>query len=119
METYQVSILICHHTGDLIFRCLKSLENNRVEKIIITSDLTFKKPSPDIRCLYIPLHNSPAYKRNQGSILAHGEYLAFMDDDVEIDQNCPEIMADYLGSHQEVGMVYALLYKMDKHDVVD
>lgn len=119
MENLQVSVIIIHHYGDLIFRCLKSLENIQAEKIVVTSDLNFKKPTPDIRCLYVPMHNFPTFKRNQGSILAHGELLCFMDDDVEIQENCLQNMATYLVTNPDVGMVYGLLYKMDNHNIVD
>jgi predicted methyltransferase MtxX (methanogen marker protein 4) len=37
----KVTIIVAHHTGNLIYKCLASLSNLNIEKIVITSDLNF------------------------------------------------------------------------------
>jgi len=62
--------------------------------------------------LYKTLINEPTFKRNYAAKQAHGKYLAFFDDDIEVFPCCVDKMAGYLDKHQDVGMVYALLYRM-------
>lgn len=120
MENPKVSVVICHHTGDLVYRCLNSLKDAQAQIIVVTTCENYKKPFPHISALHlIPQLNSPTFKRNQGAILARGEYLVFMDDDVEAEPNCIANMTAYLDANLGVGMVYATLYKMDNHNIVD
>ena len=82
MEDVKTSIIICHWKNRLIERCLKSLENVNAQKIIASSDLTFKTDKAE---MYYPAFNEPTYKRNWGAnIFAKHKYLIFMDDDVRI-----------------------------------
>lgn len=125
---HKISTIICHHQGELVYRCLKSLEKVDAEKIVITSSQEFKPwqddgihPHKDYICgktLYV-IKNEPAFKRNFGAKEPRGKYLVFMDDDVEVKYDCIQRMSDYLDSHADVGMVYAMLYKMDTHAVID
>ena len=122
------SVIICHHKGNLIERCLKSLENIEVESIVVTSNESWQPyrdievhPHKDYKCnltLFVQ-NNNPAFKRNVGSKRAKGQYLCFMDDDIEVKYDCIEQMEDYLDNHKDVGMVYGLLYKMDNHNKID
>ena len=117
MENVKTSIIICHWRDNLIDRCLKSLENVDAQKIIISSDMTFKTDKAEI---YYPACNEPTYKRNWGErIFAKNKYLCFMDDDVEIGRNCIKNMEIYLDNNPQVGMVYALLFKMDDYNKID
>lgn len=114
------NIIISHHFGCLIYRCLNSLSSIQAQKIVVTTDKSFVKPSPDIATLFlIPELNKPTFKRNQGAKFAKGKYLVFMDDDIEVKYDCIEKMEEYLDNHSEVGMVYAMLYKMDNHAIID
>ena len=115
MEDNKVSVVICHHKGDLIQRCFKSLEKINANKIIITSQQTLE---PRYTVFYVD-KNEPTYKRNLGTKLLTNKYLAFLDDDIEIKYDCISQMEDYLDSHSDVGMVYAMLYKMDNHQIID
>lgn len=117
MENNKVSIVICHFTGDLIDRCLKSLEQIKTEKIVVTSSYLFHHhPSTTLTLIY---PNNPALKRNKGVFFSAGEYIVFLDDDVEVEEDCIIQMAYYLDRNSDVGMVYATLYKMDNHDKLD
>lgn len=121
----KTTIIICHWQGNLIYRCLKSLGEAKAKNIVVTTVETFKKPSFFergilINVLYlIPSLNNPAFKRNQGARLSQTEYLCFLDDDAEIKYDCIQRMEGYLDNHSDVGMVYAMLYKMDNHNVID
>lgn len=119
-KSYLISIIICHWQGNLIYHCLNSLENVKAQKIVVTTDMDYHKIFSDVSTLYLIKElNNPTLKRNQGAILAKGEYLVFMDDDVEVKSDCIDNMADYLDNHSEVGMLYAMLYKMDNHAIID
>lgn len=115
------SIIIAHHTGKLIYRCLESLKDTKGEKIVVTTDQTFNKPI-DVKCISlapIPVFNKPTFKRNLGVKNARGKYVAFLDDDLEVSKSCISRMEKYLEDNPKVGMVYALLYKMDDPTKVD
>ncbi len=115
----KTSIIIIHWQGNLINRCLKSLENVEAEKIVVTSDNFYNLDwEANIQKHYIKF-NEPTLKRNTGTELAKGQYLCFADDDIEIKYDCIKIMEDYFDSHKEVGMIYAFLYKMDDHNKID
>ena len=120
MENIKVSIVICHWKGNLIERCLKSLEkvNVNTQKIVISSDINFHYyPNVDIYHLGL---NEPAYKRNWGAmIITREQYLVFLDDDTEISKHCIRRMYETLERHSEIGMIYATLYKMDNHEIID
>ena len=42
-----------------------------------------------------------------------------MDDDVEVNYHCIQMMEWYLDNYPKTGMVYAMLYKMDDHNKID
>jgi GT2 family glycosyltransferase len=114
----KVSCIICHHTGDLVNRCLKSLEGLDVEKIVITSDMNWQTKDNKVKVRRTRI-NEPTHKRNIGSFIATGKYLCYLDDDIEVDAYCIERMADVLDKNGDIGMVYATLLKMDNHKIID
>lgn len=110
----KTAIVICHFTGDIIKRCIKTLPKD-TDNIVITSNENFTE---DIRNLYTEV-NEPTFKRNIGTDLTESDYIVFMDDDVELEPNCIKEMEEYLDSNKEIGMIYATLYKMDNHSKLD
>lgn len=114
----KVSCILAHHTGNLINRCLKSLEGLDVEKIVVTSDFGWKTKDKTVQVLYTK-QNEPTWKRNSGAFHATGKYLCFMDDDIEVSEHCIRRMSDILDKEDNIGMVYAALYKMDNHNIID
>lgn len=112
----KVSVIIAHHFGRLIDRCLFSLYGKNVEIIVVSSDYSHNPKS--VKLIHT-MDNSPTFKRNEGAKLAKGKYICFFDDDIEVEENCIKDMKDYLEAHPECGMVYALLRKMDNHKVID
>ena len=107
-----------HHTGNLINRCLKSLENLDVEKIVITSSLEWTTKDKTVKILHTRI-NEPTAKRNIATFYASGKYICFMDDDVEIGKDCIDKMVQSLETNHKIGMIYATLLKTDNHNIVD
>jgi len=105
-----VSVVIPHHTGRLIYDCLHSLRDERVEKIVCSSTPTI---FPNVRSVYTPL-NEPTHKRNKGVKLSMGDYICFLDDDVTLCILCIKNMQRYLDWHNDVGMVFATLFRTDE-----
>ena len=118
MEDNKTSIIILHHFGKLIERCLKSLENVNADKIVISSDVDKYNQSIMNNFVYC-WRNESTFKRNWGGEFSKGRYIVFMDDDIEIKYDCIKRMEDYLNKYPKVGMVYAMLYKMDNHNKID
>jgi GT2 family glycosyltransferase len=114
----KISVVVAHHTGNLIERCLKSLEELEVEIIVVTSNLEWKSEDKTIQVLYTK-QNEPTWKRNLGTLYTHGQYIVFMDDDVEVSEHCLTKMRYVLENDNTIGMVYATLHKMDNHSIID
>lgn len=86
----QISVIVCHHTGELLYEFIESIfksEHVSFEVIVMTSDeklaLTGIK-----NCMVFHDEGLPAVKRNAGARIAKGHYLAFFDDDVIVDKDC-------------------------------
>lgn len=116
----KISIVICHYKGNLIYRCLNSLGFFEGKVFVITSE--YKGISRikvrNEKWIYTN-RNEPTYKRNLGSSLSQSEYLIFMDDDIQVRKECIERMAETLDTYQDIGMVYAHLFKTDNQNIVD
>lgn len=114
----QVSVIICHHKGNLIDGALKSFEACRgVTFEIIVATSVDGASFPGTRTVYIP--GGPAHKRNVAARFASGEYLAFYDDDVEVDADSLFHLQSYLAKHDKCGMVFGKLLNMEWHDRFD
>jgi len=103
------SIVIIHHTGTLIYKCLKSIEHIYCDKVVCSSQPTI---FPNVISKYVP-HNNPTRKRNEASKLVSGDYISFLDDDVVLEENCLRVMQMYMDKHEEVGMCFATLSKVN------
>lgn len=110
-----VSVVVCHHTGDLLFGFIKSLkasEDVNFEVIVMTSDenLALKGISG---CWVHHSTELPAAKRNAGVRLARAKNVAFFDDDVTIDPRCLRLLMNTLHFDARIGMVYGKLFNME------
>jgi len=107
-----IDVIICHYTGDLVFKCIDSLTADRKAgaKVSVASSL---RDHYDGVNWYMIERNEPTYKRNYVTLMSDREYLCFLDDDVEVTSECLRTMRDYLEDNPIVGMVYALLYQKD------
>lgn len=106
-----ISIILCHHFGDLIYKCIESIQKSlhtHYEIIVITSssDLVI----PGVKVYYF--NGGPAAKRNYGVALSRGEYIAFFDDDTIIMALCLSSMWHALVLSHKTGMVYSKILTM-------
>lgn len=114
-----ISVIICHHKGDLIYKAIESLQQSSgvsFEIIVATSvaGLTF---SDDVRTIYCD--GGPALKRNVAAQFALGDYLAFYDDDVEVDNDSLSAQLKILLQNRRVGMTFGKLLNMEHHNRFD
>jgi len=115
----EISVIVCHHKGDFIYKFVNSVKesiNVTYEIIVITSDDELAlKGIPG--CLVINNYGGPAEKRNVGARLAKGKYLGFFDDDVEIEKNCLAELSCWL--IYDTGMVYGKLHNAEYQERFD
>lgn len=116
-----ITVVTCHHTGSFIYGFVDSIKksnNVNFEITIVTSD---DKLSIEgiYGCHVINGPQFPAAKRNKGVRSALGKYIAFFDDDTEIDENCLFEFKDYLDKNPNVGMVFGKLWNGDKRNRFD
>ncbi len=115
MNNPEISVIACHHLGDFIYKFVESVKKSisvTYEIIIITSDSNLA--TTGIKDCIVQYHpGMPAEKRNAGVRLAKANYIAFFDDDVEIEHDCLSRLYFQLGA-EDVGMVYGKLHKADE-----
>ena len=114
-----VSVVVCHHTGDLIYKFIDSINksvNVKFEIILLTSDSDLAlKGIPGV---WVHHHEGlPAAKRNAGVRLAQASRVAFFDDDTEIAPDCLHEFMKHLTT--EIVMVYGKLYNAEHTDRFD
>ena len=115
-----ISVIICHHAGDLIHRCLDSVyasKNSDFEVIVVTSDKTLTTPWAACRLIYA--QDGPAHKRNVGVSQSKGEYLVFLDDDVEVSPFCLYELKKGLEDRPKAGIGFAKIYNMERRTEFD
>lgn len=115
----EISCVVCHHTGTLLFKALESIFKSKdvtYEVIVITSDEELAMKGIK-NCLVIHSTALPAEKRNMGARVAKGRYLAFFDDDVEIDELCLYHLLQ--GIKSGAGMSYGRLWNMEHRNRFD
>jgi len=113
-STCEVSVIVCHHKGDFINGFLDSIHasvtNFPFEIIVVSSDEKFdiSKILPIegnlISVSSIYSEELPATKRNLGALHAQGKYLAFFDDDVEVDYSCLAWFHDSMENSRDKGV---------------
>jgi len=118
---FEISIICCHHKGTFVHKFVESVKKSigvTYEIIIITSD-------DHLAVTGIPgckVHSGdqyPASKRNSGARISSGRYLAFFDDDVEINSDCLLKYKQFMDSNPQVGMAYGKLYNMENRNRFD
>lgn len=119
----EVSVIICHHKGTLIYKAVDSLlksEGVTFEIIIATSDETlFNRYAGDSRVRQVFIEGGPARKRNIAARFANGEFLAFYDDDIEATPRSLFQLRSSLITDDKIGMVFGKLLNMEFHDRFD
>ena len=117
MAIPMVSVIICtYNRKEMLDLCLQSVlsqDYKDVEIIVIddnsadgTSDFIRTK-YPSIKLIIANTENKgPAYAKNQGIMASQGEFILFLDNDVElVNKNTVSIMVDLLVSDETVGEV--------------
>ena len=118
----EISILVCHHYGELLFDFLTSIRKSAgvtYEIILVTSDKSLGGDPRVHECIMIHSTEMPARKRNLGAYVANGKYLAIFDDDTEIESDCLYRFKKLLDQKPKCGMVYGKLYKADEQTRFD
>lgn len=118
MERIEVSVIICHHKGDLIYKAINSILSSvdvKFEIIVATSvnNLEF----PNTKTIYVA--GGPAHKRNVATRFAEGELIAFFDDDIEVTPGAIYQMKKALDENNAIGMVFGKLKNMEFRDRFD
>lgn len=115
-----ISVIVCHHTGDLVHGFLESIMKSkgvRFEVIVITSDPVFRQRI-DGRIKAFYMTGPPAARRNFGVKQAKGQYLAFFDDDTTIDEHCLTNFKQTIDNN-DCDMVYGKLWNMEHRNRFD
>lgn len=115
-----ITVIICWHTGELLKRCIESLNHQThvtFECYVVCDDHPpFELPS----WAWILLSkDGPAGKRNLAASKAKGKYLVFLDDDVELSPHCLYQLKRGLEERPQSAMEFAKILKMDRRDVFD
>ena len=115
----EISVIVCDHKADFIYKCVESIQKSvevTYEIIIITSHKgLYKLGIQDCIVKYHP--GMPAAKRNYGVKFSKASLIAFFDDDVEIDPKC--LVSLKGGLYPSVGMTYGKLWNMEHRDRFD
>ena len=114
-----VSFIIPHKgREELLERTIRSIlalefEPQNIEILVLTQNKTLAEPPRDskeipLRILFRPEHETIAALRNVGAKHAAGDYLAFLDADVELSRNWLTLMFQELAAKPERALVSAI-----------
>ena len=110
-----ISVIVCAHNQGFIHKFVESVKRSvgaSYEIIVVSSDDELS--SNGIKgCTVFNGPDMPAAKRNRGTLIARGKYLAFFDDDVEISPDCLATFKNCMDM-TDAGMLYGKLHKADE-----
>ena len=118
----EIAVIICHHTGTLIEKCLDSVMASvgvQLEVWVISSQKAFTIPWAAVKVAYST--EGPAQKRNLGVVLTHSRapYYVFLDDDVEVSPHCLGAFLTEMRLRPQCGVGWAKIYNMERRDEFD
>ena len=117
----EISVIVCHHTGSFVYKFVESVKRSfgvKYEIIVVTSD-DHLAITGITGCKVFNGDQYPAAKRNAGARVSSGKYLAFFDDDVEIDPDCLLNFKNFMDLNPMCGMAYGKLYNMEHRNRFD
>ena len=121
-----ISIIICHNKGNFLEKALESVYASKeveFEVIVMTTLYMQNEPITHLRqrfpqAKFIHQEGGPDIKRNQGAKHAHGDYLAFFDDDIEMTPHALWEMKRTM-DHHKAQMVFGKTKNMEHRDRFD
>lgn len=127
-----VGIFICNYNGkEWVMKCIESLSAQTFQKFDIhvvdnaSTDGTVKYLSEKYGERIAILSNlenlggAGGFDRGLQTGLEKGyQYIVLLDNDIVLDKNVIENMRDFMGSHEDVGIVGAKVMIMDKPDTI-
>lgn len=117
MKNKFASVILCHHIGNFIPKAVTSIQQSLevdYEIIVVTSleGVSFE----GARTVFCK--GGPSHKRNVGARYAKGDYLFFLDDDIEV---TPYFLFEMIRGMDipGVGMVYGKSLNMERRKMLD
>lgn len=127
-----VSVVIVNHNGiEFVNACLRSVLNSNypdfevifVDNASSDGSLQFVKNNFATDCRVHIIENSesvgPAVGRNKGIAAAKGKYIAFLDNDTEVDASWLLELINVLEQDSTIGAAQSKLLKLDQRDIFD
>ncbi len=112
-----VSIILCHHKGNLLDKAIETLKKTvAVEYEIIVVSSVLESDIGDVRVIHAP--GQPARKRNIGVKYSKYPYIAFFDDDVEVREDTVYEMFRTCRK-KDIGMVFGKLLNFEFRSMFD
>lgn len=127
----KLSIIIVNYNGsEYLYKCVTSIIKNEItnKEILIvdnnSKDRSIEKLNKEfkqaivkgiIRIFKLKKNYGPAYARNIGAKLAKGNYLAFLDNDTEVDINWTKTPLDEFSKNKKTGIVQSKMILLDKY----
>lgn len=120
---YKLSIIIpTWNTAEITLKCIKSINHffqNRYEIIVVdngSTDNTEQLLSKMNNIKYIKNNKNLGFSKanNIGAQTASGDYLLFLNSDMEIIDNSLEKMLEYIENNQQIGIIGPKFLNIDK-----
>lgn len=127
----KLSIIIVNHNGSQYLEdCLKSIliskaknyeiiiaDNNSKDKSIENLNKKFRSAMSKklIKTLTLNRNYGPSYARNRGVKVAKGKYLAFLDNDTEVDMNWTKAPLNEFSKNRKTGIIQSKMILLDKY----
>jgi len=129
----RVSVIIANYNGkDFLCRCLDSVFKNsydNYEVIVVDNGSTdgtvsslrekFRENAGKIKYVELERNVGPAKARNDGAKIARGEYLAFLDNDTQVDTHWMGEALKIFEGDREVGSIQCKLLLAKERDRYD
>jgi len=100
-------------TLDKVLYSLKMTKYSNKEVILVNDgvnrDFTMINNKYNLKLINLPSRRGPSFARNFGAKMAHFEYLAFLDYDIEIPNDCFEKINEFLINNDSISVINCLV----------